>query len=181
MLLTILTTLLSPFLTPWILYLFFHRSVTMDMAAMMEKLFWVVLFPMADALILRRFLARPIERMQWALPPLSMTVIALLIAYVAAANRVTLMENPWLVLAAVLLFNIGGYAVGYGIARLARCDAPTCQSIGFEYGIQDSALGIIIATGFFSPLAALPSAICSLIQNITGPWLAQRFMRQRTL
>ena len=178
-LLTILTTLLSPILTPWIIYFFFRHSVTLDMWAMMERLFWVILFPMADAFILRRFLMRHMDRVQWVFPSLSMLMIALIIAFVAAANRIVLMENPWLPLAAVMIFNFGGYAIGYVIARLMRCDTATCQSVGFEYGIQDSALGIIIATGFFSALAALPSAICSLVQNITGPWLAQRYAKRR--
>ncbi len=32
----------------------------------------------------------------------------------------------------------------------------------------DTGLGAIIATGFFGPAAALPAAIYSLVQNLTG-------------
>ena len=173
--LTIITTLLSPFVTPWIIYLFFHRTVAMHMGAMMGKLFWVVLFPMVDAFIVRRFMTRRIDLVEKLFPPLSMAIVALIIAFVAAANRAVILDDPWLTVAAVILFNLSGYAVGYGVARLLNCNASTCRAVGFEYGIQDSSLGIIIAADFFSTLAALPSALCSLIQNITGPWLVQRF------
>ena len=176
-LLTILTTLLSPFFTPWIVYLFFHHSIEMDMWSMVQKLFWVVLFPMADAFILRRFLVQKIERIEWLFPALSMLMIVLIIAFVAAANRAVLLNDPWMALVAVMLFNAGGFAAGYAIARISRCDEATARAVGFEYSIQDSSLGIIVATGFFSALAALPSALCSVLQNITGPWLAQYFAK----
>lgn len=174
-LLTIFTTLLSPLLTPLIIYLFLHQDIQVQVAPMVEKLFWVVLFPLADALLLRRFFARPVEKIEWVFPPFSMLAIALIVAFVAAANRATLLENPWQVLGAVLLFNVAGYALGYSLARLCRQPRAACQSVAFEYGMQDSALGIILATGFFTPLAALPSALCSLVQNLSGPVLAKWF------
>ena len=175
--LTILTTLLSPLVTPWVIYFLLHEQIIIDMAAMMQKLFWVVIFPLMDAFLLRRFFARPIERIEWAFPPLSILVVGLIIGFVAAANRTTLLDNPWAVLVAVLLFNSIGYVLGYAIARTCRFAPKDCQSVAFEYGIQDSALGIIIATSFFTSLAALPSAMCSLVQNLTGPVLARWFGR----
>lgn len=172
-LLTILTTLLSPVLTPLIIYLFFHQQITIDMSAMVEKLFWVVLFPLVDAIVLRRFFMKAVEKTEWVFPPVSMLMVAVIVGFVTAANHTTLLDHPWLVLIAVLLFNLGGYAIGYGFARLLKFEKKICQSVAFEYGIQDSALGILIATNFFTALAALPSAICSLVQNLTGPSLAK--------
>lgn len=173
--LTILTTLLSPMLTPLVVYIMLHQSIAIDVVAMMEKLFWVVLFPLLDALVLRRFLARPLERIQWVFPPLSMLAVAAIIGFVAAANRATLLDHPWEVFLGVLAFNLAGYAAGYGIALALRFDRKSCQSVAFEYGMQDSALGVIIATHFFTVLSALPSAICSVMQNLTGPCLAKWF------
>lgn len=175
--LTIVTTLLSPLLTPLVVYVMLREHVSMDLMAMMEKLFWVVLFPLFDAMVLRRFLRRPAMAIEWLCPPLSMLAITAIVAYVAAANRATLLAEPWLALAAVLLFNLGGYAVGYVLARTARMTPESCRAVAFEYGIQDSALGVIVASGFFTQLAALPSALCSVVQNLTGPILARRFTR----
>lgn len=178
-LLTILTTLFAPLATPLIIYAFFHHVIALDIGAMMEKLFWVIVFPLFDVLIIRHFFARPAQRIEWMFPPLSMLAIALLIAFIAAANRIVLLEHPWLVMLAVLAFNLGGYAAGYGLSRLFRCSPDTSQSVAFEYGVQDTALGIIIATHFFTPIAALPCALCSVLQNLTGPMLAKRLARQK--
>ena len=178
-LMTLLTTLLSPFLTPLIVFLFFHHSIAIDVWSMMQKLFWVVLFPVLDAIVLRRFVAKPIERVLWVFPPVSMLMIFVIIGFVTAANRGVLLAHPWLAIASVLIFNLGGYLLGYLIARFFRNRRDTCESVAFEYGMQDSSLGIIIATSFFSPLAALPCAICSVLQNLTGPWLAKLFARRK--
>lgn len=176
--LTILTTLLSPVLMPLAVWLLLRAHVTMDIMGIMDKLFWVVLFPLADAMLLRRFLGRPARALEWLCPPLSMLAITAIIAFVAAANRTVLLAHPWLVADAVLLFNLGGYAIGYGMGALLRMTPESCRAAAFEYGIQDSALGAIIATGFFTPLAALPSALASLLQNLSGPLLARGFARR---
>lgn len=174
-LLTIFTTILSPLLTPLIIYAFFYKYISIDIVAMMKKLFWIILFPITDAIILRRLFAKYVDKVQPLCPSISMVAIGMIIGFVAAANRNTLLEHPWLILSAVVIFNVVGYAIGYTIAKLFRSKKETCRSVAFEYGMQDSAVGIIIATGFFSAAAALPSAICSLVQNLTGPMLVKVF------
>jgi BASS family bile acid:Na+ symporter len=170
-LLTILTTMLSPFLTPLIIHAFFHHDIVMDLVQMMEKLFWVVLFPLLDAIIIRRFLFRYVEPVQHVFPSISIIAVGLIIGYVAAANCLTLIGRPWLIILSVLIFNLGGYAIGYLIGGLCRFDSKTRLSLAFEYGMQDSSLGIMLATSFFTVMTALPCAICSLLQNLTGPVL----------
>ncbi len=173
--LTIATTVLSPVLTPFIIQIFSHHMIAVNVADMMEKLFWVVLFPVLDAIIVRRYLYRYVEPVQHIFPPVSIIAIGLIIGFVAAANKTTLLSHPWVIMSGVLAFNMGGYAIGYSIGRLCRFDAATCRSIAFEYGMQDSSLGIMLATSFFSVVTALPSAICSLAQNLTGPFLVNRW------
>ncbi|KMY62480.1 transporter, sodium/bile acid symporter family protein [Geobacillus stearothermophilus] len=46
-----------------------------------------------------------------------------------------------------------------------------------EVGMQNSGLGVAIATANFSPLAAVPSAIFSVWHNISGSILAAIFSR----
>jgi len=179
-LLTIATTLLSPILTPFIIHLFSHHTIAVNVRDMMEKLFWVVMFPVLDAIIVRRFLFRYVEPVQYLFPPISIIAVGLIIGFVAAANRVTLLSHPWGLMAGVLAFNLGGYAIGYAIGKLCRFDAQSCRSIAFEYGMQDSSLGIMLATSFFSALTALPSAICSLVQNLTGPLLVRCWSKNKT-
>lgn len=177
--LTIATTLMSPLVTPLVIYLALHAQVEIALAAMMHKLFWVVLFPLLDALVVRRFFSAQVQKVAWVFPPLSMLAVALILAFVTAVNRELLLTHPWLTVLAVLLFNLGGYALGYGIARLARLKCESCRAVGFEFGIQDSALGVILATGFFTGASALASGLCSVIQNLTGPMLARWYAKHR--
>jgi len=176
--LTIVTTLLSPLLTPLIIYLLCHADVALDVVGMMHKLFWVVLFPLLDAILLRRWLGPRAAKLAWAFPPLSMLAIVLIIAFVAAVNRDTLLAHPLAITAAVLLFNLGGYGIGYAVSGVLGLAREGRRAVAFEFGIQDSALGVIIATGFFPGLAALPSALASVIQNVSGPWVARWFARR---
>lgn len=177
--LTIVTTLLSPLLTPIIIYIFLHHYISLDMWAMSQKLFWVVIFPISDALLVRRFFTKFARNTHSLFSGFSFIAVAAVIAFVAAANQSLLFTQPWKLLMVVLLFNISGYIIGYMVGVLCLYERQSCQSIAFEYGMQDSSLGIMIATQFFKASIALPSALCSLVQNLTGPGLSRYFSRYR--
>ena len=53
------------------------------------------------------------------------------------------------------------------------------KAISIEVGMQNSGLGVALATAHFSPLAAVPSAIFSVWHNISGPLAATLFRRFR--
>jgi BASS family bile acid:Na+ symporter len=178
--LTILTTLLCPIIMPAIIYLLLHKIIVIPFADIASKLFWVVAFPLLDGLILRRFFLQKIEKISWILPPFSIINILLIIGCVAASNRQVLMDDPWKIAALVLLMNLAGYAAGYWLGKFLKCDEPSNKAISFEFGMQDSSIGIMLATTFFSPLSALPSALFSIIQNVTGPVLVNFFKRDTT-
>lgn len=44
--------------------------------------------------------------------------------------------------------------------------------LSIEVGMQNSGLGATLALAYFSPIAAVPSAIFSVWHNISGPILA---------
>jgi BASS family bile acid:Na+ symporter len=56
-------------------------------------------------------------------------------------------------------------------------DLAKQKAVAMEVGMQNSGLGVTIASTHFSPLAAVPSAIFSVWHNISGSVLAFIFSK----
>lgn len=173
--LTLASTCLAPVLTPAIVYLILEQKVEMDFWGMVASVFWIVVFPLVDGLILRRLLRRWLEPFLRYFPSLSILVIAMLIACIIGLNQTTLLALPVLVFAAVVLHNGLGLAAGYSLARLARCSRRDARTLAIEVGMQNSGLGVALAVAHFGAASALPGALFSLWHNISGVFLARRW------
>jgi len=173
--LTLASTCLAPILTPAIVYLILEQRVEMDFWGMVASVFWIVVFPLVDGLILRRLFRRRLEPWLRYFPSLSIVVIAMLIACIMGLNQATLLALPLLVFLAVVLHNGLGLAAGYSLARLARCSRRDARTLAIEVGMQNSGLGVALAVAHFTPLSALPGALFSLWHNVTGVFMAKRW------
>jgi len=170
---TMVSTLLAPILTPAIVYALFNAQIQIDFTAMMSSVFWIVVFPLADGLILRRLLKKRIEPFIEAFPAVSILAIAAVIACVVGLNRQNILDFPGLIILAVICHNLGGFAFGYLGARLFTRSRRDAITLAIEVGMQNSGLGVALANKFFSAAAALPGAIFSLEQNLAGVVLAK--------
>src|SRR5690606_39880690 len=79
------------------------------------------------------------------------------------------------IFAVVVLHNGLGLLVGYMLAKLCGLNVAQRKTMSIEVGMQNSGLGVALATAHFSPLAAVPSAIFSVWHNISGPIIATLF------
>lgn len=170
---TMASTLLAPILTPAIVYALFNAQIHIDFPAMVSSIFWIVVFPLADGLILRRLLNKRIEPVIAAFPAVSILAIAAVIACVVGLNRQNILDFPGLIILAVICHNLGGFAFGYLGARLFTRSRRDAITLAIEVGMQNSGLGVALANTFFSAAAALPGAIFSLEQNLAGIVLAK--------
>ncbi|XP_047338424.1 probable sodium/metabolite cotransporter BASS1, chloroplastic [Impatiens glandulifera] len=69
----------------------------------------------------------------------------------------------------VLLLHFVGFLVGYLSAAISGFKEPQRRSISIEVGMQNSSLGVVLATSHFaSPMVALPAALSAVIMNIMG-------------
>ena len=172
---TLASTCLAPVLTPSIIYLVLQKQVEIDFWSMVQSVFWIVLFPLLDGLILRRIFRKRLEPLLGYFPSISIVVIALLIACIIGLNQNTLLAFPALVLLAVALHNGFGLAAGYGLARLVRCSKRDARTLAIEVGMQNSGLGVALAVKHFGVASALPGALFSLWHNLSGVGLARRW------
>lgn len=174
---TLASTCLAPVLTPAIIYAVLEKQVEIDFWSMVQSVFWIVVFPLVDGLILRRLFRKRLEPFLRYFPSISILVIALLIACIIGLNQTTLLAFPVLVFVAVVLHNGLGLAIGYSTARLFRCSRRDARTIAIEVGMQNSGLGVALAVKFFGAASALPGALFSLWHNISGVSLARRWKR----
>ncbi|XVE48573.1 hypothetical protein DITRI_Ditri01bG0012200 [Diplodiscus trichospermus] len=76
------------------------------------------------------------------------------------------------VILSVLLLHFAGFFVGYLSAAICRFQEPERRAISIEVGMQNSSLGVVLATSHFtSPVVALPPAMSAVIMNIMGSGL----------
>ena len=174
---TLASTTLAPLLTPIIIYMVLDKQVEIDFWSMVKSVFWIVVFPLVDGLILRRLFRRHLEPVLRYFPSVSITVIALLIACIIGLNQQTLLAFPVLVLCAVILHNSFGLAAGYGAARLFKCSKRDARTVAIEVGMQNSGLGVALAVKHFGVATALPGALFSLWHNLSGVALARRWQK----
>lgn len=175
---TLCSTLLAPLLTPAIIYLTLSQSVDISFIAMVQSVFWIVCFPLLDGLLLRHFFHDRFKALFDIFPSISILSISAVIACVVALNREMLLTFPLLIFAAVFFHNGLGMSIGYAIAKRLKCSDENARTLAFEIGMQNSGLGVSLATQFFSAASALPGAIFSLWHNISGIVVA-RLWRDR--
>ena len=85
------------------------------------------------------------------------------------------------------LLDLEGFCVEIIMLPLVRKKIHHCKgmdlakqkAVAMEVGMQNSGLGVAIATAHFPPLAAVPSAIFSVWHNISGSVLAFIFSRMK--
>jgi len=172
---TLASTCLAPIVTPAIIYFVLEKQIQIDFLSMVQSVFWIVVFPLIDGLILRRLFRSRLEPFLRYFPSVSIIVIALLIACIIGLNQATLQTFPLLVFIAVVLHNLLGLAAGYGFARFARYSKRDARTVAIEVGMQNSGLGVALAVKHFGAASALPGALFSLWHNISGVYLARRW------
>ena len=169
---TLASTIVSPILTPLWVTTLVSETVDVNFWAMMKSVFWIVIFPLFDGIVLRKFLVGRVDPLLRIFPVVSMLAISFVIGIIVALNQTMLLTFPWLVMLAVILHNLSGLTCGYVVAGFLNCSEQDRRTLAIEVGMQNSGLGVSLATTFFSGATALPGAIFSLWHNLSGIGLA---------
>ena len=167
---TIVSTLLAPFVTPLLVYALAGSWVEVSIASMFVSVVQVVLVPVLLGIAINALAGERIQRITPITPVISALGIALIVAGIIAANADKLLASGVTVFACVVVHNAIGLAAGYGIARAFRLDYAKVSAVAIEVGLQNSGLAVSLATANFAanPLATLPGAVFSMWQNIAG-------------
>ncbi|KDC21496.1 sodium Bile acid symporter family protein [Bordetella bronchiseptica E014] len=174
---TSVTTLLAPIVTPALIYLLASQWIEVSAAAMFWSIVQVVILPIVLGVLAQYLLREKVKVCVDALPLVSVAAIVAIVAAVVAGNQARIATSGLMIFAVVVLHNGLGLLIGYLLGKACGLNVAKRKTLSIEVGMQNSGLGVALATAHFSPLAAVPSAIFSVWHNISGP-LAATLMRR---
>lgn len=175
---TFAAVVLTPLLTAWLA----GHYVPVDAWALFKSALVVVLVPLLTGLIAHHTFPRLVHTVLPVAPVFSVMVITLICASIIGSSAKSLRESAWSLVTAAMLFHTGGFALGYGFARLCRLHVREARTVSIEVGMQNSGLGATLARQHFTTLpdAALPCALSATAHSVLGSLVAG-YWRWRTL
>ena len=174
---TACSTLLAPLMTPFLVWLLAGTMVNVDTVGMLLSIVYVVIAPIIGGLLFQRFLPELTKKAVAYLPAFSTLMITLVAGIVVSHNADRLTAGGAIIILVVMLHNLSGYALGYGIGWLLRLITKKRTAISIEVGMQNSGLATSLAVLHFAafPLATIPGAIFSVWHNISGALIAKLY------
>jgi BASS family bile acid:Na+ symporter len=172
---TATSTVLAPFMTPFLTWLLAGTLVDVNTLGMLQSIVYVVIAPILGGFLIQHFLPGFTKRAVAYLPAFSTLVIAFVVGIVVGHNASRLLMGGLLVIIVVMLHNLSGLALGYGIGRMLSLSHEKRAAISIEVGMQNSGLASSLATLHFAafPMATIPGAIFSVWHNISGALVAK--------
>lgn len=173
------STLIAPLATPALVSLLAGKWMSINAHALFLDIVQVVIVPIVLGILAKTLFRRQAAASVTVLPLVSTTAIVLIIAIIVALNQGQLAKSSLVILAAVILHNGLGFALGYLFAKMFGMDLAKRKAVMLETGMQNSGLGAALAAAHFNPLAAVPSALFSVWHNLSGSLLVAWFTRRK--
>jgi BASS family bile acid:Na+ symporter len=179
--LTAVSTLLAVVMTPWLSWVYIDTAIAVPVWSMLKTILWLVILPVVSGVLINQFFHRFVKPVQRMCPLIAVLAIVLIIAIIVALNQPRLAGISFILLLAVMMHNLAGLLLGYGISRLMGYSEVVSRTLAIEVGMQNSGLAVALALKYFAPLAALPGALFSIWHNISGSLLASWWRRQPSI
>lgn len=176
--LTAVSTMLAPFVTPFLMSWLAGSYVDISVTAMMWDICKIVILPVAAGLVFNHFLSGKLKWLDNIMPKISMSAIAFIIVIITAKGRESLLDVGVLLIISSLIHNLSGYALGYWLCRLIRMNEQDCRTIAIEVGMQNGGLATAIAKNMGKiATVGLAPAVFGPLMNVTGSLLASWWHR----
>ncbi|OAY64747.1 probable sodium/metabolite cotransporter BASS1, chloroplastic [Ananas comosus] len=182
---TVCTTLTAVVLTPLLTKILAGAYVPVDAVKLSLSTLQIVVAPILLGSYMQSTFPAAVKVVTPFAPLLAVLVSSLLASSVFSENvarlKTSLADTPYAsdqgaifgdlktVILSVLLLHLAGFFVGYLSAAICGFKERQRRAISIEVGMQNSSLGVVLATAHFSsPLVALPAALSAIIMNIMG-------------
>ena len=175
---TMAATLVAPIATPTLTWMLAGAWIDVSFMSMMISIAQMVLLPLLCGVLAHHYFQHSVEKILPAMPVVSVLTIILLVGGVMALGAARLADVGLLLAGIVVLHNTFGLVLGYGLARLCRLNSKKARTVGIEVGMQNSGMAASLAVLYFNPAAAIPGAIFSVWQNVSGSIAANYFSRK---
>lgn len=170
---TTVSTFAAVVMTPLLTKTLVGAMVPVDAKALFVSTLQVVLVPVILGAALNQFFPRAVKQTAPFAPLVAVIAVVLILGSVMAQNAAAVtLAGPRLV-GAIITLHAGGFAFGYGISKLAGLPEKAARTNSIEVGMQNSALGAVLAAVHFSdPLTAVPCALSACLHSLMGSALA---------
>lgn len=171
-LMTTVSTFAAVLLTPILTKLYAGALVEVDAVALCLSTVKVVLVPVLAGLLANRYLPGFGKAVRPFSPFVSVVAIVLIVASIVGQQREIILGSGWRLLAAPFLLHLGGFGLGYVIARICRLTEENARTVSIEVGMQNSGLGAALAKAHFpGTTAPVPCAISAVYHCLIGSFL----------
>ncbi|MBP3961876.1 MULTISPECIES: bile acid:sodium symporter family protein [Paenibacillus] len=164
----VIDSALSPIVVPTGIHLLFRTDVETNTAAMMGDLLLLIVAPTIIGVALHEWSKGRIQKaVQPYAPPLSklcFTAVVMLNAAAIAPSTEALRGDLLKVVPAALVMVGLCYAIGY-FGTMHYRSREVQVTVSYATGMRNISLGVVLAMGYFSPLAAVPVVLSILIQQ----------------
>lgn len=175
---TTVTTLLAPIVTPFLTLFFAGKFVHVSVFAMFLSIVKIIILPIVLSIIIKNILGHKADTLCEIFPLISIICLVLISGCIAGANASKIMTCALVTFLVMAIHNALGLLIGYFAGKIFGFSEEKRRTLAFEIGIQNSGLGVSLATMYFNPTAALPAAITSIWQIITGPIIASYWSKK---
>lgn len=169
---TSVSTILSSFVTPILIYFLAGRWISVSIIAMIITILKIIIVPVVLGASIRHFFSNFVDKHIKIMPPISIITIALTCGSIIAQNSHLLITSGIFIVLIVMIHNILGLLLGYYTAKIMKLPESAIRAISIEVGMQNSGLASSLAVTHFNPVSAVPGAIFSVWHNISGAILA---------
>ncbi|KDP24834.1 hypothetical protein JCGZ_25168 [Jatropha curcas] len=177
-LMTAASTLAAVVMTPFLTAKLAGQYVAVDAAGLLMSTLQVVLLPVLAGALLNQYFQGLVKFVSPLMPPIAVGTVAILCGNAIAQSASTILMSGQQVVLAASLLHAFGFFFGYVLSRMLGLDVASSRTISIEVGMQNSVLGVVLATQHFgNPLTAVPCAVSSVCHSVFGSVLAG-FWRQ---
>jgi len=177
--LTTISTLLSPLLTPALVSWIGGALLPIPFWPMMKTIVLIVVLPIILGMLVRRYLGQKTQVMTEIAPAIAVLSIVIICSYAVAANQSRIADVGIQLFLIVVIINLVGYLLGWHLARLYGFEEKLQIALSIEIGMQNAGLGVALALKHFPAETALPGALFAVWCILTASGMTA-YLRRRT-
>ncbi len=167
----LITTVTIPLFTLLSIHYFLGSDthIEIPLTKMIIQLFFIVILPVSIGMFILEKWQEQAHKMEPFIRIFSIIFLFFIVMAIIFKNKANIVEFFMQTGAATLSLNILALGLGYGLARFFKLSQKQAISIGYEVGIQNGALALIISgTIIGNATMMIPAVIYSLWMFLTG-------------
>lgn len=165
---TIIGALISPFITPYIIFILLNKIVHIDIKQVISLIFMAITLPMSTGILISHQCYEHISKIQPYIPSLGILTVAFIIGTVTAQNssNVNHISIEFLLLCTFLIIIF--LSIGYLLSRFIKYDVENSIAMSYEMGTFDGVLGILLTKQIVGNEATLSVVAFAILNIIIG-------------